>query len=300
MAFEWLNYHHLLYFWLVVREGGLKPAGAVLRVSHSTVSAQIHALEAALGETLLVRKGRRLTLTDTGQMVYRYAGDIFDLGRELLDTVKGRPSGRPLRVEVGVADALPKLVVHRLLAPVRSLPHPVRIVCREGKHDRLLADLSVHAFDFVLAEAGVPSGSPIRAFAHPLGDCGITFFAANRTRMAPGPMPQALDDVAMVLPTENTSLRRALDAWFYRHGVRPRVVGEFEDAALLYVFGADGMGVFPAPSVIADDIARQHHVKIIGQTEDVRERFYAISMARKLQNAAVLAISTSAKNLLGG
>jgi LysR family transcriptional activator of nhaA len=212
--------------------------------------------------------------------------------------VKGRPGGRPMRVEVGVADALPKLVVHRLLAPVRSFVDPVRIVCREGRHERLLAELAVHAFDLVLAEAPVPTGSPIRAFAHPLGDCGVTFFASNRTRALAGPFPQSLHDVPMVLPTDNTSLRRALDHWFYRQKVRPRVVGEFEDAALLYVFGADGMGVFPAPSVIAEDIARQYHVKVVGRTDEIRERFYAISMTRKLQHPAVVAISNSARSSL--
>ena len=183
---EWLNYHHLLYFWLVAREGGLKPAAAVLRVSHSTVSAQIHALERALGETLFVRQGRRLALTDMGQLVFRYAGEIFNLGQELLDATKDRPSGRPLRLEVGVADAVPKLVAHRLLRPPRARwPPPCTSSAARGGQDRLLADLAVHALDVVLAEAPVPPGSRVRAFSHPLGESGVTFLATAKLAARP-------------------------------------------------------------------------------------------------------------------
>src|SRR4051794_34459020 len=157
---EWLNYQHLLYFWLVAREGGVKPAAARVRRTHSTISTQVHALEEALGEALFVRQGRRLVLTDTGRLVYRYADEIFGLGRELVDAVKDRPTGRPIRLQVGVADVLPKLAVHRLLAPARRLPEGIHLVCREGKADRLLADLSTHELDLVLADATPPPGNP--------------------------------------------------------------------------------------------------------------------------------------------
>jgi LysR family transcriptional activator of nhaA len=294
---EWLNYHHLLYFWLVAREGGLKPAAAVLRVSHSTVSAQIHALERALGETLLTRKGRRLALTDMGQLVFRYAGEIFNLGQELIDATKDRPSGRPLRLEVGVADAVPKLVVHRLLAPARSLPEPIHIVCREGGQDRLLADLAVHALDLVLAEAPVPPGSRVRAFSHPLGESGVTFLATPKlaSRLA-GRLPGALSGMPLLLPTENTSLRRGLDEWLYRHDVRPLLVGEFEDAALLQVFGADGMGIFPVPTVVEKEARRHHDVRPVGRTREVKQRFFALSIARRLEHPAVVAIARTARS----
>jgi LysR family transcriptional regulator, transcriptional activator of nhaA len=296
---SWLNYHHLLYFWLVAREGGLKPAAAVLRVSHSTVSAQIHALERALGETLFARQGRRLVLTDMGRLVYRYAGEIFNLGQELIDATKDRASGRPLRLEVGVADAVPKQVVHRLLAPARALATPLRIVCREGGQDRLLADLSVHALDVVLTEAPVPAGSPVRAISHPLGESGVTFLATPRlVARLRGPLPGALDQAPLLLPTDNTSLRRGIDEWLHRHHVRPQVLGEFEDAALLQEFGADGMGVFPVPTVVEREVRRLYPVRVLGRTAAVKERFFALSMARRLEHPAVAAIARSARSAL--
>jgi LysR family transcriptional activator of nhaA len=294
---EWLNYQHLLYFWLVAREGGLKPAAARLRLGHSTVSTQVHVLQAALGERLFVRQGRRLVLTETGQLVYRYADEIFGLGRELMDAVKDRPTGRPIRLQVGVVDVLPKRVVHRLLAPARALPQGCYLVCREGKGDRLLADLSTHVLDLVLADAPPPPGSPVRAFSHLLGECGVTFFAAPRlARTARGPLLARLRALPIILPTDNTSLRRTVDQWLHRHGVRPQVVGEFEDAALLEVFGADGAGAFPAASVVARDILRQHRVVALGHTAEVKQRFFGLSMARRLEHPAVLAISRAVRN----
>jgi LysR family transcriptional activator of nhaA len=294
---EWLNYQHLLYFWLVAREGGVKPAASRVRRTHSTISTQVHALAEALGEPLFVRQGRRLVLTDTGRLVYRYADEIFGLGRELVDAVKDRPTGRPIRLQVGVADVLPKLAVHRLLAPARRLPEGIHLVCREGKADRLLADLSTHELDLVLADAAPPPGNPVRAFTHDLGDCGVTFFAAPRlARQVRGPLPGALASVPLLLPTDNTSLRRAIDQWLHRAGIRPQVIGEFEDAALLEVFGADGMGVFPAPSLVADSVGRQHQVQVVGQTEEVRQRFFALSMARRLEHPAVVAISAGVRS----
>ncbi len=293
---EWLNYHHLLYFWMVAREGGLVPAAAVLRVSHSTVSAQIHALERDLGERLFSRQGRRLALTDMGQLVYRYAGEIFNLGQELLDATRDRPSGRPLRLQVGVADAVPKLVAHRLLAPARALAAPLHLVCREGSQDRLLADLAVHALDVVLSEAPVPPGSRVRAFSHPLGESGVTFLAsAKLAARARGRLPGALEGLPLLLPTDNTSLRRGIDEWLHHHQVRPLLVGEFEDAALLQVFGADGMGVFPVPTVVEEEVRRHHPVRPVGRTTDVKERFFALSIARRLEHPAVVAIARSAR-----
>jgi LysR family transcriptional activator of nhaA len=293
---DWLNYQHLLYFWLVAREGGLKLAAGRAHRTHSTVSTQIHALEEALGEPLFARQGRRNVLTDTGRLVYRYADEIFSLGRELVDAVKDRPTGRPLRLQVGVADVLPKLAVHRLLAPARQLPQACHLVCREGKVDRLLADLATHDLDLVLSDAAPGPGNPVRAFTHDLGDCGVTFFAAARlARQVRGPLPGALATVPLLLPTDNTSLRRAIDQWLHRAAIRPQIVGEFEDAALLEVFGADGMGVFPAPSLVAEAVVRQHQVQPVGATDEVRQRFFALSMARRLEHPAVVAISAAAR-----
>jgi LysR family transcriptional activator of nhaA len=239
-------------------------------------------------------------LTETGRIVYRYAEEIFSLGRELVDAVKDRPTGKPLRVVVGVADVLSKLVVRRLLAPALQLPEPVRLVCREDRHERLLAELAIHGLDLVLADAPVPPGSRIRAFNHLLGECGVTFFGhpplAERLRTE---FPQALDGAPMLLPLETLPIRRALDHWFESVGVRPRIVGEFEDSALMKVFGSEGLGLFPAPDIVEEEICRRYGVNVVGRVHEVRERFYAISVERRIQNPAAVAICNSARRLLG-
>lgn len=298
---EWLNYHHLLYFWLVAREGSLASACRELRLAQSTVSGQIRSLEHVLGEKLFARSGRRLVLTEIGRIVYRYADEIFSLGRELQDVIKGRPVGRPLRLVVGIADVVPKLVAQRLLEPALKLPEPVHLVCHEDKPDRLLAQLAVHSLDVVIADAPVAPSVRIRAFNHLLGECDVVFFATAKLAASyQRGFPKSLDGAPVILPTENTTLRRSLDQWFATRGIRPRVVGEFEDNALLKVFGQAGMGLFPASSVIADEIRRQYRVRPIGKLDGVRERFYAISVDRKLKHAAVIAISREARQKLFG
>lgn len=294
---EWLNYHHLLYFWTVAREGSLVAAGKALKLSHPTLSAQIRALESRLDEQLFTRAGRGLVLTEMGRVVYRYADEIFSLGREMLDTVNGRSGGRPLRLDVGVADVVPKLVVRRLLQPALGGPEPVRLVCHEGRYEKLLADLTLHTLDLVIADAPLPPGSGVRAFHHLLGETSVSFFAtkplAARHRRG---FPGSLDGAPLLLPLEGSPLRRALNQWFERHGVAPRVVAEFEDSALLKVFGTDGVGIFPAPTVLEADVARQYGVQVVGRVPEVRERFYAISVERKLKNPAVVAISEAARH----
>ncbi len=298
---NWLNYHHLLYFWLVVRRGGLAPASAQLRLAQSTVSGQIRALEQSLGEKLLTRSGRRLVLTEFGRVVFRYAEEIFALGEELQNALQGLPVGRPLAFNVGVADVVPKLVARRILEPTLNLPQPVRLVCREDKPDRLLAELAVHGLDVVLADAPMSPSIRVKAFSHLLGECGVVFFAArelwasHRRRF-----PQCLDGAPMLLPTENTTLRRSLEQWFSARKIRPRLVAEFEDSALLEVFGQTGTGIFPAHSVIADEVRRQYQVRALGRADEVRERFYAISVERKLKHPAVVAISAEARRKLFG
>jgi len=296
---EWVNYHHLLYFWVVAREGGLVPAGKVLRLSHPTLSAQIHALERSLEERLFTKVGRKLALTDMGRVVFRYADEIFTLGREMVDTVRGRPTGQPLRLNVGIVDVVPKLVVRRLIQPALSLPEPVKIVCYESTYDKLLADLALHTLDIVIADAPVPSTSSVRAFNHLLGETGVTFFGAPPlARRFKRGFPRSLDGAPVVLPIENTTLRRALSQWFQRQDVKPRVVAEFEDSALLQVFGADGLGIFAAPTVVQKEVCRQYGVAAIGHTAEVKERFYAVSVERRLKNPAVVAISDVAREEL--
>jgi LysR family transcriptional activator of nhaA len=296
---EWLNYHHLLYFWMVVREGGVARASEQLRLAQPTISGQVRALEEALGEKLFTRSGRGLVPTEVGRLVYRYADEIFSLGRELMDTLKDRPTGRPLRLVVGVADAVSKLIAYRLIEPALRLPEGVHIVCREGKPDRLLAELSVHGVDLVLSDAPLSPSVRVRAFSHLLGECGVTFFAtAAVARPLRRRFPRSLAGQAMLLPTDNTMLRRALDQWFEAEGIRPRVSGEFEDSALMKVFGEAGGGVFAAPSVIEEEVQRQYGVTVLGRTEAVRERFYAITVERKIKHPAVAAISEQARTKL--
>jgi LysR family transcriptional activator of nhaA len=296
---EWINYHHLLYFWTVAREGGLVAAGKVLHLSHPTLSTQIRALENQLGEKLFVRAGRKLTLTEVGRVVYRYADEIFSLGREMVDTVKGRAGGQPLRLVVGIANVVPKLVVRRLLEPALALAEPVRLVCYEDSYEKLLGDLALHTLDVVISDAPVPPGSSIRAFNHLLGETSVSFFGtralASQYRRG---YPKSLEGAPMLLPLEELSLRRSLNQWFDRMAIKPRVVAEFEDSALLKVFGADGAGIFPAPSVMEAEVQRQYGVSVIGRAPEVRERFYAISVERKLKNPAVVAISQAARHQL--
>ncbi|MBL8912187.1 MAG: transcriptional activator NhaR [Archangium sp.] len=291
---EWLNYHHLLYFWMVAREGGLAPAGKALRLSIPTLSSQVHALEDRLGEKLFTRQGRRLVLTEFGRVAFRYADDIFSLGREMLETLKGQAA--QTRITVGVLDVVPKLVVRRLLQPALELRPAPKVVCLEDSFDKLLSELALHAFDLIIADAPVPSGSAVKAYHHLLGETGISFFAteaiAKQTR---GQFPRSLDGAAMLLPLETMELRRSLNHWFERQRVRPRVVGEFEDSALIKVFGSDGVGIFPGPTIIEREICEQYGVRVLGRTTEVMERFFAISVDRKLKNPAAVAIFENAR-----
>ena len=296
---EWLNYHHLLYFWMAAKEGSVTDAAAELRLAQSTVSAQIRQLEHVLGERLFRREGRRLALTDVGRTVFRYAEEIFGLGRELLDVVKDRPTGRPLRFNVGVADQVPKLIAHRLLTPALALDVPIRIVCQEGKTTALLGELATHQLDVVLTDTPLGPDSSVRAFNHLLGDTGVSIYgAAALARGARRRFPRSLADAPLLLPTEGTALRRTLDQWFASQDIRPRVVAEFEDSALLKVFGQSGLGLFPAATALEQPICKQYGVIVSGRLEDVRERFYAISVERRLKHPGVVAISQAARATL--
>jgi len=294
-----LNYHHLRYFWAVARAGNLTRASAELHLTPQTVSAQIKDLEHALGEKLFRRSGRSLVLTEVGDVVFRYADEIFSIGKELLENLAGQPTGRPLRLVVGVADVLPKLVAHRLLAPAMTLDDPVRIVCRETGLATLLGDLATHRVDVVLSDAPIPPTIKIQAYNHLLGECGVTFMAvAPLARRCLKKFPAGLDGAPMLLPAEGTALRGQLDQWFRSRGVQPRIVAEFEDSALLKTFGQAGDGVFPVPSVVETEVARQYQVVTVGSAEGVVERFYAISVERRVVHPAVAAICDAARTEL--
>jgi LysR family transcriptional activator of nhaA len=296
---EWLNYHHLLYFWLTAKTGSVTQASEELRLSQSTVSAQIRALERALDEKLFRRHGRRLVPTDTGRVVFEYADEIFALGREMVDTVKDRPTGRPLRLNVGVADVLPKLVAHRLLAPALELDVPVRLVCTENKPTELLAELALHRLDVVLSDVPADPGMALKVFTHVLGECDIVLVAAPAlaAKYRRG-FPHSLDGAPLLVPILGSAMRRGLDQWLEDHGLRPRLVGEFEDAALMQAFGREGVGIVPIPSVVERAVARQYGMRVVGRLPDVRDRFYAISAERRLKHPAVVAISSAARREL--
>jgi LysR family transcriptional activator of nhaA len=296
---EWINYHHLLYFWVVAKEGGLVAAARVLRLSHPTLSTQIHALEDQLDARLFEKRGRTLELTETGRVVFRYADEIFSLGREMTDVVKGRDTGKPPRLSVGIVDAVPKSIVVALLEPALSLKDPPRLLCSENRFDRLLTELAAHTLDLVISDAPVPPGSPVRAFNHLLGESGVSFFAKRElAKSLRRDFPRALHGAPMLLPMEGSSLRRSLGQWFDRQQVRPKIVAELEDGALLKAFGAGGLGVFPGPSVMEATIEVEQGVQVVGRADRVRERFYAISPERRLKNPAVLAISEAARHQL--
>lgn len=293
---EWLNYHHLLYFWTVARVGGVSRASEELRLTQATVSAQLKSLEASLGEKLFRKAGRHLTLTETGKVVFRYADEIFSLGREMMGTLKGRPQGRLARLTVGVVDVMPKLVAYQLIEPALKLADSHRIICREGTNKELLSALAVHDIDVVLTDSQIDPAINVKAFCHLLGECGMTLFGKAKLAAAcRGKFSRCLDGAPFLLPTNNTAARRSLDQWFETEKIRPVIVAEFEDSALLQVFGQRGLGLFFVPSVISAEVRRQFDVIAIGRVSAVREQFYAISLDRKLKHPAVLAISEAAR-----
>jgi len=297
---EWLNYHHLLYFWLVAREGSIARASTELRLAKPTISGQIHQLESVLGEKLFIRRGRLLVLTEIGRVAYEYAEEIFSLGSELLDAVKERGGSKPLRLNVGVADVLPKLIVRRLLEPAFLLERPVRVICREDRPvEGFMGELATHGVDVVLADAPADSSVQVRAFSHLLGECGTTFFATPQLARARRPgFPRSLDGAPFLLPGGKSVLRRALEQWFSSHAVRPAVLAEFDDPALMNIFGEDGVGIFCGPTVIEADICRRHGVKVISRVKAIRQRFFAISVERRLKHPAVVAICEAARQEL--
>ncbi len=295
----WLNYHHLFYFWTVAEEGSVTAAAQTLRLSQPTISGQVKMLEEALGEKLFRRSGRNLELTEMGKVAHRYAGEIFGLGREMQDVIAGRTARAPQKLTIGVSDLVPKLVLHRLIEPALTMDESVRVVCREDKTERLLAELSVHDLDLVIAEEPIAGHASVRAFNHLLGETDVGFFAtAKLARKYERNFPSSLDGAPLLVPTENTLLRRALEHWFSDLDIRPQIVAEFEDSALLKAFGAEGAGIFPGPSAFADEICDAYRVRPVGSTHGVVERFYAITVERRIKHPAVQLISANAKERL--
>jgi len=294
---EWLNYHHLLYFWTVAREGSVSKASASLRLAQPTISGQVKTLENALGEKLFERRGRNLALTEMGQVVFRYADEIFSLGRELLDTVEGRPTHRPTRLKIGLAGVVPKLIAYELLKPALALPEPIVLSCVEAEADRLVAALATFSLDVILTDAPLARGLNVRVYNHFLGESGVTFFGTKAlTAKYRRRFPRSLGEAPLLLPMPNTTVRGGLDRWFEKHSIRPRIAAQFEDTALLKVFGGSGVGVFPAPTVIESHVKKQYGVSVIGRTTEVMEHFYAISVERRITHPAVREITHAARS----
>jgi LysR family transcriptional activator of nhaA len=296
---DWLNYHHLLYFWAVARTGSIAKASRELLVSQPTISTQIKALERSLGEKLFERVGRGLELTDTGQVVLSYAEEIFSLGRELRETVRHIPEGRPLRLRVGVADVVPKLLARRLLAPALDLPRPVHLIVREGKAEDLEAELGSFTLDLVLADAPLSPTVRVKAVSSPLGSCDVGFYGAHPlVRKHRRDFPHSLDDAPVLLPTVENALRRGVDRWLDELGIRPRVVGEFDDSALLKVFAQEGHGLFPAPVSIAEPLRKQYRAHEVGRTDRVTETIHAITVERRSDHPGIRAIFDAAADAM--
>lgn len=297
---EWLNYHHLYYFWTVARAGSIARAGEQLRLAQPTISNQLKTLEASLGVKLLERQGRRLVPTDAGRTVLRYADDIFRTGSELQRAVKGLPTGQRLRLVAGVLDVIPKRMAALLLQPAVEAHPDLVLVCREGPLSQLLASLAVHELDVVIADVPAPEEVKVKAFNHRLGDCGTSFLAAPRLAHLRKGFPRSLHGAPVLLPSQGTSLRRALDAWFAAGEILPTVAGEFDDSALMKAFGARGLGAFAVPRVLEEEVRRQYEVSVIGRAEDVREAFYAITVERRLRHPAVVAVAETARDAIFG
>ncbi len=291
-----LNLKHLRYFWAVASNGSIARASEVLHLTPQTISGQLRDLEESVGTKLFEKVGRNLALTDMGRLVFSYADEMFRISAELQDVVAGRTPGSRLSLNVGIAMVVPKLLAYRVLKPVLSLDEPVLLVCNEAPLVDLLADLSVHKLDLVLADAPISPTLNIRAYNHTLGESGITFFAREtEVRRYETDFPQSLDGAPMLMPTRSSALRRALELWFERQNLAPAVVAEFEDRALMKAFGEAAAGIFTSPTAVEQDVLDKYAVRVIGRTDEVKERFFAISAERRIKHPAVAAITESAR-----
>lgn len=289
-----LNYKQLHHFWKVARAGGIARASERSGLAPQTLSGQVATLEATLGVTLFRRQGRRLALTETGHMVLAYAEEIFRVGSELEEALLSRAAGRAIPFRVGVADVVPKTIAWLLLEPSMKLAEPMRIVCREDKLERLLGELAIHKLDVVLADTPLPANMDVRGYSHKLAESAVALFATQSLADdLSGPFPACLDRAPLLLPGADAALRRPMMHWFEEQRVAPRIVGEFDDSALMKSFGQAGAGIFPAPELIADQVCRQYGVHRLGRLDGVTESFYAISVERRITHPATLAISRS-------
>ena len=294
-----INNKHLHYFWVVANQGSITRASEQLHLTPQTISGQLSLLEEQMGEALFQRVGRNLQLTEVGRLVLSYADEIFSLTGELEEAVRNLPKDRPMLFKVGVADVVPKSIAHRLLAPALKLDEPVRIICREGALDTLLAELALHRVDLVIADGPIPPHINVKGFNHHLGDCGVSFFASHHVaERLHGEFPGCLNQQAMLVPGDGSVLRNQLMQWLEKYHIYPKIVGEFDDSALMKAFGRAGTGVFIAPTPIAKEVEKQFGVSMIGQTNEIHDQFYAISVERRISHPAVAVITETAREWL--
>ncbi|KPK38619.1 MAG: LysR family transcriptional regulator [Gammaproteobacteria bacterium SG8_47] len=294
-----LNLKHLRYFWVVAASGSIARASEQLHLTPQTISGQLRELEEQIGAKLFKKVGRNLVLSDTGRLVFSYADEMFRIGNELQDVLAGRTPGSMLTFNVGIAMVVPKLLAYRVLAPVLAMDEPVRLVCHEAPLVDLLADLSVHKLDMVLADSPLNPALNIRAYNHVLGESGLTFFATRtQARRYAARFPRSLDGAPFLMPSVGSSLRRALELWLEAQSVRPAIVAEFEDRALMKAFGEGAAGIFTSPTAVEDDVLTKYGVKVIGRAEEVTESYYAISAERRIKHPAVSAITAAARKEL--
>jgi LysR family transcriptional regulator, transcriptional activator of nhaA len=297
-----MNFKHLHYFWVTARAGGVVRAGQQLHTTPQTLSGQIKLLEERLGCKLFRKRGRNLELTDDGRAALRYADEIFQLGGELERELRQAGRGpRALDFAVGVADSVPKSLASRLLQPVFGMPERVKLICHEGKFDDLLARMVLHKLDLVIADEPIPRQAGIRAYNHALGATGVSFFCTKALRAGlAAPFPKGLEDAPMLLPGAASPARKRLDAWLDQQMLRPRIVGEFDDQALMKAFGRDGRGVFPAPTVLEAEIQSQYGVQLLGRAPDLIDEYFAVSVERRITHPCVVAIRSAARDEVFG
>ena len=294
-----LNYSHLQYFWAVAREGSIARASESLHLTPQTISGQLKLLDEAVGQPLFNRVGRRLVMSDMGRIVFEYADEIFSVGAELASVVRGNHLSGPTTLSIGIVNSMPKLIAERIVAPAMMGEQPVRVRGEEASLEQLLSELAVHKLDLVLSDQPVPDGLSIKAYNHRLGESGMSFFSQrNQARRYRAKFPDSLSDAPMLLPSQHSALRRRLDDWFEINELSPRIAGEFDDSALLKAFGEAGAGIFAAPTVIEAEVCRMYRMSVIGQTDEIKERFYAISPERRLKHPSVVLITDTARSKL--
>ena len=296
---NWLNYHHLQYFWAVSQEGSVAKASEKLHVTPATISIQLRDLEKQLGVKLFRKAGRGLALTEMGTAVQSYANDIFATGQELLDMVHGRPGEGPILFRVGIKDVMPKLIAYQLLEPTLQTAQEIRVACHEGDVSRLIADLAIHKLDVVLSDTPIDPSMKVKAYSHLLGESDVVLVGTkDLAKKVRKNFPDSLNSTPILLPMKDTVLRRSLDIWLEENQIRPQIRGEFEDSAMMKIMGKAGVGVFPVTAIISEEVQAMYRVELIAKVPGVTERFYALSVERKIKHPAVLAISEVAQKKL--